>query len=56
MALVVNEEKLSLLVKPQYAERVRRFADQFTFTEINVGTSFAETPQAEPSTLNQDTE
>jgi hypothetical protein len=32
----------------EYAERVRRFADRFTFTEINVGTSFAEAPQADP--------
>jgi hypothetical protein len=32
----------------EYAERVRHYADRFTFTEIKVGTSFAETPQADP--------
>lgn len=32
----------------EYAERVRHYADQFTFTEIKVGTSFAETPQVDP--------
>jgi hypothetical protein len=32
----------------EYAERVRRYADQFTFTEIKVGTSVADTPQADP--------
>jgi ATP-dependent DNA ligase len=40
----------------EYAERVRRFADRFTFTEISVGTSFAETPQADPRHSKQGTE
>jgi hypothetical protein len=35
---------------------MRRFADRFTFTEISVGTSFAETPQADPRHPKQGTD
>lgn len=32
----------------EYVERARHYADQFTFAEIQVGASFAATPQADP--------
>lgn len=32
----------------EYVERARHYADQFTFTEIQVGASFTATPQADP--------
>jgi hypothetical protein len=32
----------------EYVKRVRHYADQFTFTEISVGTSYADTPQEDP--------
>jgi membrane-bound lytic murein transglycosylase MltF len=32
----------------EYAERVRRYAEGFTFTKISVGTSRADTPQEDP--------
>jgi hypothetical protein len=32
----------------EYAERVRHYAEQFTFAEISVGTSNADTPQEDP--------
>ncbi len=37
----------------EYSERVRKYAERFSFAEISVGTSFAETPEDDPRHSNE---